>query len=397
MRSAKLLALASLALLLVLSTKPAQAQKSRKQLEKERTENLRKIKEASSILKQTQKERRVSLGQLRALNAQINGIANLINTLKQEISLLNTEMAELDGIVQALEGDLQALKKEYGAMLYAASKYRRQEDQLFFVFSSKGFSQLLGRLKYLEQYVEARKKQAELIMLVTEELVMQREQVEAKKLEKDRLLGTQVTEGEKLKTLRSSKTKLVKQLTAREKDLKAEVASRNASVARLDEAIATAIKEEIQKTEGLASTPAGELLSANFAENRKHMPWPVGAGFISEKFGEHPHPVHRGVKTKNSGVDIQTNKGEKVKAVFDGTVKHVLSVPGMNQAVLISHGDYFTLYARLGNVDVEVGQEVKAKDIIGEVYTNSDGVSEVQFQVWRLTKKLNPEEWLSKR
>ena len=40
--------------------------------------------------------------------------------------------------------------------------------------------------------------------------------------------------------------------------------------------------------------------------------WPVSSGFISNKFGEHAHPVIKSIKVKNDGIDIQTNKSSKV-------------------------------------------------------------------------------------
>ena len=48
-----------------------QAQKSKTQLEKEKIENLRKIAEAEKILTETQSEKKVTVGQLQALNQQI--------------------------------------------------------------------------------------------------------------------------------------------------------------------------------------------------------------------------------------------------------------------------------------------------------------------------------------
>jgi septal ring factor EnvC (AmiA/AmiB activator) len=72
----------------------------------------------------------------------------------------------------------------------------------------------------------------------------------------------------------------------------------------------------------------------------------------------------------------------------------VASVPGMNQVVMVQHGEYFTVYAKLVSVNVNTGQNVSAKDLIGEVYTDKDEVTELQFQVWKNTQKMNPQDWL---
>ena len=85
-------------------------------------------------------------------------------------------------------------------------------------------------------------------------------------------------------------------------------------------------------------------------------------------------------------------------AVFDGIVKKIAIVPGeFKYVVIVQHGAYFTVYAKLKKVNVKMGQQIARQDVIGEVNTDVDGISEVQFQVWKNTQKLDPELWLAKR
>ncbi|MEQ8714873.1 MAG: M23 family metallopeptidase, partial [Cyclobacteriaceae bacterium] len=103
------------------------------------------------------------------------------------------------------------------------------------------------------------------------------------------------------------------------------------------------------------------------------------------------------IMVDNQGVDIQTNKDALVKSVFDGKVATVAFVPGMNSVVILQHGDYYTLYAKLKKVNVKKGQQISIGDQLGEVFTDAEGVSEVQFQVWKSSNKLDPAKWLSAR
>jgi len=107
--------------------------------------------------------------------------------------------------------------------------------------------------------------------------------------------------------------------------------------------------------------------------------------------------VLKNVVVENRGVDIQTNSGEAVRAVFSGKVLTVASVPGMNTIVMVQHGDYFTVYAKLRNVSVSEGQTISARQTIGTVSTDAEGTSEVQFQVWHNSSNLNPENWLGQK
>ncbi|MGY3088331.1 septal ring factor EnvC (AmiA/AmiB activator) [Hymenobacter sp. UYAg731] len=147
----------------------------------------------------------------------------------------------------------------------------------------------------------------------------------------------------------------------------------------------------------IALTPETAQLSSSFSGNRGRLPWPVSRGFISQHFGRHPHPVLKNVTVENRGVDIQTGAGEAVRACFDGKVQTVTNIAGMNTIVMIQHGDFFTVYAKLRSVSVSVGQRVSARDVIGTVATDAEGTSEVQFQVWHNSSNLNPETWLGHR
>ena len=147
----------------------------------------------------------------------------------------------------------------------------------------------------------------------------------------------------------------------------------------------------------IALTPETAQLSSSFSGNRGRLPWPVSRGFISQHFGRHPHPVLRNVTVENRGVDIQTGAGEAVRACFDGKVKTVTNIAGMNTIVMIQHGDFFTVYAKLRAVSVHEGQRVSAREVIGTVATDGEGTSEVHFQVWHNVANLNPESWLGHR
>jgi len=120
----------------------------------------------------------------------------------------------------------------------------------------------------------------------------------------------------------------------------------------------------------------------------------VERGFISQGFGRHNHPVLKGVVVENRGIDIQTTQGAAARAIFEGKVITVATVPGMNNIVMVQHGEYFTVYAKLKSVSVSPGQTVKLKDVIGTVYTGQDGTTELQFQIWKNSSNLNPAIWL---
>lgn len=379
-------------LILLISQTTLFAQKSRQQLEQEKKDNLSRIAQAEKILIETEKEKKVTIGQLQALQNQIGARAALIRSLKNEIDILQSEITEINSVVKSLEVDLANLKKEYAAMIYSSYKSNQGYSMLTFLFSSSTFNELYMRLKYLDQYADARKTQAEQIELVTSELLSQRAQVQKRKDEQAILLDQELAENQKLLGLRTKQDNLVKELSTRQNELKAEVEKRKKSLAQLDKMIAEIIEREARK-----ANVSDVADNASFESMKKKVPWPVSNGFISAKFGRQPHPVLENIYVENNGVSIQTNKGENVKAVSAGTVTMVADSPGMQRVVMVRHGQYLTVYARLKEVKVTKGQVVNRNDLIGVVYTDNDGLTQLEFQVWKGSVKQDPEAWLQKK
>jgi murein hydrolase activator len=369
------------------------AQKTKSQLQKEKQQNLEKIKEVEKIIGETSTKKKNSLGELSALNQRIREQENLITSIKGEINYLDSEITENNDIINALEDDLNKLKKEYATMLYAAQKANNNTTRLTFLFSAKSFDQLVMRLRYMEQYGQTRKLQADQIVKVQQELSGQVKEIRVRREEKNKLLNDVVTENNNLSNLKQKQSTLVRSLVREEKKLKKDLEETKKSVARLDKLIEDLIKEEMEREARLKS---GEtvILSNSFEENRNKFLWPVSSGFVSQKFGRQNHPVLKGIVQQNNGVNIQTTANEKVKSIFEGEVRRVAFIQGLGSTVIIKHGEYLTVYAGLKEVFVRTGQKVITNQEIGKIFSNIDGVSELRFQIFKNTTALDPQAWL---
>ncbi len=389
----------SLFLLLLITFGPvAFAQKTKAQLQKEKKENLLKIEEAQATLKKTSAQKEVSIGQLNAYQFQINAQANLIANYKSEITLLTNEIEQDQQLIDALEKDVRNLKQEYGAMIYAAYKASKGQDKLTFLFSSSSFNQFFRRIHYLNQYTEARRKQVKQINAVRKMLSAQVDTIEIKKTEQVELLTVQLQGKEKLEKLKRKEQSAIASLGSRENEITEEITKRNKSLATLNKLIDNIITKEIKAAtvaavKSKSNANATKALSTDFAKNKAKLTWPV-KGFISQQFGISKDPVLKGVQHNNPGIDIQTEPNSQVACVSVGKVSSVSVIQGFNRAVIINHGNYFSVYAKLSTVTVKKGQEVKAGDIIGTVHTGSDGIAELHFEIWKSFTKLNPEKWL---
>ena len=145
-------------------------------------------------------------------------------------------------------------------------------------------------------------------------------------------------------------------------------------------------------------TPENKLIADNFRANRGSLPWPVEKGFISLGYGDQPHPVYSTLVVHNSGIVITTNDGANARAVFGGEVSSVMVLSPVNKAVMIQHGDYFTIYQNLSSVSVSKGDKVSIKQNIGRIRTNGDtGKTVIKFLLLQNTTYNNPQSWLSNR
>ncbi|WP_394343518.1 murein hydrolase activator EnvC family protein [Hymenobacter metallilatus] len=435
------------ALLVLLTFQSAWAQrKSKAQLERERRATLRRIQETSRILAQTQKQKQASVGQLNALKEKLTVQQGVIKNISNELHYIETDVVQTETQVQKTQQSLEQLKAEYARLIYAGSKTANGYNRLMFLFASESFNQFLLRLRYIRQYTEVRQAQAAQITHTQQRLSTQLLGLKEKRQEKGSLLNNQISEKKNLLTLKTQQAEVVTKLTQQEEGLRKELAARQQAVSRLDNLIAQRVREEIaraaraaarraaaasaarasaatapgrspaattrasptaeaeaaaasaaERVDRVTLTPETAELAASFHDNRGNLPWPVGRGFISQRFGRHNHPVLKNVVVENRGVDIQTSAGEPVRAVFGGKVLTVASVPGMNTIVMVQHGDYFTVYAKLRSVSVSEGQTVQARQAIGTVSTDAEGTSEVQFQVWHNSSNLNPENWLGRK
>ena len=384
-----------LVLVLLLINSPLKSQQTRIELENERQKNLIKISEAEKILKETEKSKNVTTGKLNVINKQINNRLSLISNLKKEIKFQNNEILDLSGVIYSLSNDVKILKNEYSEMIYYSYKSRSSLDKLGYVFSSNSYNQMFRRLGYIVQYTNSRKKQIQEIEIVTNELDNQKNNLIHEKRIQNKLLSDEVIENNKLQKLQRNQKKTISDLGKKERRIKKEIKERRIALEQLDNLIKEVIRSEREKLSGVDLDLI--KLTESFETNIGKLIWPVSSGFISNKFGVHPHPVIKNVKVKNDGIDIQTSKGSKVYSVFSGKVSTVAFIPGMNNVIIINHGDYYTLYAKLKNLVVEKGDIITIGQNIADIVTNSDGVSELQFQVWKNNIKLNPEKWIMKK
>ncbi len=394
--SLKILILFVLTMFFVL---PAGAQNKRK-LEHSKRKLESKIRYTRKLLNETKHQKRASLNELSLLNNQIRNRKDLIALYNKEIKQADLEIDEIKDEIGGLEANLKKLKKEYGELIYQSYKARNQYDQWMFVFSSEDFYQAYRRIKYLREINEYRREKADDIVKKENQLKKRIAELEELKDSRLKLLIAKEKETDALLNDKSEKQRKVNSIIKKEKELKRQLAQQQREWKKLNDEIRRMIASQMRKNgknnnRRIPLTPQEKKLSASFVSNKGKLPWPSQRGQITSHFGKHPHPnLH--VTIDNKGVDIRCEKGAFARAVFEGKVVKIIQITNY-KAVLIQHGNYFTVYSNLSDVYVSVGDVVKTKQKIGQIGVDrNSGETILHFELWssRTKTPLNPESWI---
>ena len=369
----------------------------RKDIERDRKE-LNKIEQ---LLKANTASKQSSERELKLIRNTISGRRNVIRKLDSQISSLVVSVERKQQELDRGQKELERLRREYAGYIYEGYKSSLRGDAFTFLFSSKDFNDANRRLAYMRHAAAARRQTAAEIDSIAKVLTSQIEELDARKQE---LSETRDSRQKELKTLRNSEDtqkKKVAQFSSTEKNLKSKATAARKKIEQAQKKINALIAAETKKKSGRtqAQIDADVILSGQFGQNKGKMPYPVRGGVIIDHFGRQNHHLYSNMIIDNGGVNIAGKAGDPVKCVFDGEVHTILSLTnlGQNTAVLVRHGDYFTVYQNIVNVSVKVGDKVTINQTIGTLPTTTNQDDHyLHFEVWQNNQKLNPEYWLNR-
>ncbi len=305
-----------------------------------------------------------------------------------------TEIKEKQKLLQEKKAALEKSKAEKKALLGNREKEQtnlQKEEQVH----KQEVSDASKKQKELQGILQTKQKQADNLNAQIEKLIAQ--EVARQEREAQRLAEEQARR-ERLKRERAERAEKAKREAARA----AKVPPKTESPKEKEVSPKVETEASSRETEEVAmATPTVTAenfkLSSNFAANKGRLPMPVtGSYSIVGRFGTQQNSRWR-VTTNSNGIDIQARAGAQARAVFGGEVSRVVAFPGFNNCIIIRHGGYYSFYGNIQQIFVKQGQKISAGQALGTVYTDSDtGNSQLHFQLWQGTNKLNPEPWLQK-
>jgi len=179
-----------------------------------------------------------------------------------------------------------------------------------------------------------------------------------------------------------------------EKQLKAALQRRIEEQRKLDreirEALAALEKKDIATDP--AAVEAARVLSEDFAANKGNLPWPLKNAVVIERFGRITDPKW-GFTFDNKGVTLSGTKAGEVRVVFNGTVSSIWmdNRDSYLIRILVTHGQYSTIYCHMVDVVVKEGQKVVTGQKLGTLSPQGEGNS--YFQLLHKGIPVNPADW----
>lgn len=373
----------------------------RKKLEERKSRTKNEIDYTNNLLIQTRESRRGTSQRVRILKKRIQLRNDIIKTINRENELIDEEIEQKNILIAEMGKDFAKIREKYAELVIHAYWNRSKKERVMFILSSEDFNQAFRRMKYYQLYAVHRREQAAMIKKMQIKIIDEIEQLEEIKMEKKALVLEKRNENHNLEKEKQRKNIMISELMRKEKNLKKEMEEKKRIAEKLEKEIAAIIAEEARKGRSRNMydqlTPEEKLISDNFRGNKGKLPWPVERGIITGKYGVHPHPVLKQITVDNDGVDIATVRGAKARALFEGEVRKVFAILGKKYAVIIRHGDFLTVYQNLVGLKVKQGDQVKAKQILGTVYTEEETNNTIlHIEIWKERTIQNPEDWLSR-
>lgn len=362
-------------------------QKRGQQLQKEIDALQQRIEEAGGNLEG-------QVNQYRMGQRLLSSRQKLITGIEGEIASYNDRIVAKNKAIQDLSVQHEQLMDSYQLLLQKAYSHRDKKLWFMHVLASEDFSQAYRRWRYFKSYGDYMRNQVKRIQATEEQLKAEKEALQQLQAERVVLRAEREQEVSKMKQDQQKLDNGIKKLQKNQKQLKAELQKRQKEQNVLNNQIQKAIADAAQKkakTESAAQKQASRVLSADFAKNKGKLPWPLDNALVIEAFGSTLGPQS---KLKNKGVVLSAEEGATVKSVFNGTVSKVWfsNIDSYLWRVLVSHGDYYTIYCHMAKVNVKAGDTVTTGQALGTLAPG--GVC--YFQLSTADAPLDPEMWFTR-
>ena len=375
---------------------------SKEDLERKRKEITSDIKQIEKLIDNSFNKKRALLTNLENLKFKIDLQKKLIMNINNQLNIIIDEIERNSIELNKLLTKQEKVKEDYASMVLKSYKHKSKLNRIIFVFSANNFTQAYKRLQYYKQYVKYKDKQIKQIKLTTTLIDNVIEELDEQKNQKKSLILANEKIKINLDKENLTQKNMIVEIKSDEKRFANQIRIKQKQAQDIDKQIEMIIAEATAKVKnkGLPEfnlTAEAKLISKKFNENKGKLPWPVEKGIVILKYGKQPHPIVRTTTIQSNGVRILTSQNQEVRAIFDGKVYSIIISKNGSHAILVQHGNFFSVYKNLSEIYVKKGETIETKQVIGKLITNkSSGQTILNFSIFKDGVTQNPSAWIYK-
>ncbi|MCG8467883.1 MAG: peptidoglycan DD-metalloendopeptidase family protein [Gemmatimonadetes bacterium] len=365
----------------------------------------RELDRSQGRLAQIRGERQRLQTELDGLAGQVHNVSEEIQNIERQIAASASLMAELDlqlgtltDQVTIMTRDMLLTRDELTAR--QATLHQRLRDiykrgplrTVQVLLSSRSFSDLLNRYKYLHDVAMFDRMLVSEVEDLETALVDQREALADETDRMARVRVEKLHEFDELERLEQQRQRRLRSYENRQVQARSTLAQLATEEEQL-RAVVAQLETRRRETEAAAGVASVSTLTTSDVGN---LAWPVD-GRILWRFG----PQRDGNTTiPREGIGIGAQRGTPVGAVEAGTVASVVARTS-GQTVILDHGaGFYSSYQKLQSATVIEGQTVERGQMIGRVGGEMSN-PHIEFQIYEPgatgPRAVDPVRWLRSR
>jgi len=332
----------------------------------------------------------------------LNRLDRSLNVTRRQHRLLKNGLADLTVSMNSIQLEADDLNEK----IRISEEYASERIVALYKLSWMGKAQIIASGE--SAYDILSRQQALERILASDEKVLQ--ELWQDKVRLKSLIGERSEQLREKRNIESRLHRQVASLTEKRKDraaILARVQTRKslklAAIDALNKA-ALALDEKMKSLTIAAETPViveevplqGPAPRKRFSLLKGLLKLPVKGKIISS-FGAFTDEEYH-VKRYRSGIDIQADRGEPVRAVSGGVVKYANWFKGYGNMIIIDHGEhYYTVYAHTEELFKSENDPVEPEEVVATVGdTGSQSGSKLYFEIRHHGKPVDPLSWISK-
>lgn len=361
--------------------------------------NQKSIKFSKKILAELKKTNKNKLDQLLLIKNEIAKRKSNIVIINNELRLI-TEQVEKENIkLKNLYFQLENQKNEYSKLIYYAYLNISVQNRMIYILSASSFANAYKRIVYIKQLADFRKFKYKMLASSINKIDSTIVLLNEKEIEKRSLVSDKTMERDSLLLINKELRKATNALGVEIDKFNIKVTNTEKKKKLANSNIKNEISKNIENKNDYSEYKTDKARNGNgkdFAKYKRQHLWPLKDFVLLHKFGNYAHPVLKDITLKNDGIELGASPNSNVFAIYKGKVVNIMSIPGDGHSIIIKHGEYFSVYSKVGKVYIKKGQIVSRGERIAKLRNNSK-LEKLIFQIWKGKTKLNPQKWLKRK